>query len=120
MVYAETRAFIVMVMKNEYKMNIERIKQICASGKIKWTAHGLERLQERDISTDDIKECIEKGEIIEDYPDDFPSPSALVFGHTVAGRVLHVVVGTDDEYIYIVTAYYPTTDKFESDLKTRR
>ncbi len=101
-------------------MNIDRTKLLCSSGKIKWTAHGLERLQERDISTDDIKMCIAEGEIIEDYPDDFPLPSALIFGHTVSGKVLHVVAGTDDENIFVITAYYPTTDKFEDDLKTRR
>ncbi|MDD6037870.1 MAG: DUF4258 domain-containing protein, partial [bacterium] len=34
--------------------------------------------------------------------------------------VIHVVVGNDGEYIYIITAYYPNTAKFEDDLKTRK
>ena len=31
-----------------------------------------------------------------------------------------VVLGYDGDNVYIVTAYYPNTDKFEADLKTRK
>ncbi len=60
------------------------------------------------------------GEIIEDYPNDYPNPSCLMFGYTLNDRVIHVVIGYDVENIYIITAYYPNTDKFELDMKTRR
>ncbi|MCM1160972.1 MAG: DUF4258 domain-containing protein [Roseburia sp.] len=60
------------------------------------------------------------GEIIEDYPDDFPHPSCLIFGYTINRKILHTVVGSDSEYLYIITAYYPNTKKFMEDLKTRR
>lgn len=52
--------------------------------------------------------------------DDFPHPSCLIFGYTVNEEIIHVVAGCDGEYIYIITAYYPNTIKFEQDLKTRR
>jgi hypothetical protein len=77
-------------------------------------------MQERDISIEDVISCIRSGEIIEDYPDDFPNPSCLIFGNDVNGEVLHVVVGSDEEVLYIITAYYPNTIKFMEDLKTRR
>lgn len=57
-------------------------------------------MQERDIATADVKNCIMSGEIIEEYPDDFPVPSALVFGYCVKGTVLHTVCGTDGQFIY--------------------
>ena len=60
------------------------------------------------------------GEIIEDYPEDYPNPSCLIFGYNVNGRILHIVAGCDNINIYIITAYYPDTKKFENDLKTRR
>ena len=75
---------------------------------------------ERDISRADVKNCIFNGEIIEEYPNDFTNPSCLVFGLTLDQKVLHVVVGMDDNYLYVVTAYFPTDDKFEPDMKTRR
>jgi len=88
-------------------MSIEELQDFCRHSKIKWSAHCLERMQERDISRIDVKNCIEKGEIIEDYPNDFPHPSCLIFGYTVNNKVIHVVAGTDGEYIYIITAYFP-------------
>ena len=72
------------------------------------------------ISRADVINCLLHGEVIEDYPDDFPYPSCLVFGYTVNGMVLHIVVGNDGENIYIITAYYPSTIKVEDDLKTRK
>lgn len=101
-------------------MEIEELQRLCSQRKIKWSAHGLERMQERDISRADVKKCIMSGEIIEDYPEDFPNPSCLIFGYTVNTEIIHVVVGKDKEYVYIITAYYPNTEKFEQDLKTRR
>lgn len=101
-------------------MEMEDIKQYADNKKIKWSTHCLERMQERDISRKDVKNCILNGEIIEDYPTDFPHPSCLIFGQTIESEVLHVVVGCDGEYIFIITTYYPNTDKFQEDLKTRR
>ena len=46
-------------------------------------------------------------------------PAALVFGCKINGQIIHVVVGMDD-FVHIVTAYYPNLEKFEADLKTRR
>ena len=40
--------------------------------------------------------------------------------HTINNRILHIVAGCDSINIYIITAYYPDTKKFEEDLKTRR
>ena len=37
-----------------------------------------------------------KEEIIEEYPDDFPHPSCLIFGHTKEKKILHIVVGSDN------------------------
>ena len=60
------------------------------------------------------------GEIIEQYPDDFPFPSCLIFGYTMDNRVIHVVISSEGSCGRIITAYIPNTEKFESDLKTRR
>lgn len=101
-------------------MRIEEIQELCKQSKIKWSTHCLERMQERDISRADVKKCISAGEIIENYPDDFPHPSCLIFGYTVKNKVIHVVAGSNGEYVWIITAYYPNTIKFEDDLKTRK
>lgn len=101
-------------------LTIEKYQVLCEASKIKWTTHGLERMQERNIKLQDVKNCIMTGEIIEEYLEDFPHPSCLIFGRTIKNRVLHVVAGLTDECIFIITAYYPNMVKFEKDLKTRR
>ena len=85
-----------------------------------WTTHCLQRMGERDIRRDDVKNCILFGEVIEDYPNDFPHPSCLIMGVTLENRILHVVVGTDGTRLCIITAYFPSIEKFEPDMKTRR
>lgn len=90
-------------------MNIKIYQKLCAESKILWTQHCLQRMQERDISRLDVKNGIATGEIIEDYPDDYPNPSCLIFGYNVNGHILHIVAGCDNINIYIITAYYPDT-----------
>ena len=101
-------------------MDLKIFQTLCAESKIIWTQHGLERMQERDIGRADVNNGIASGEIIEEYPDDYPHPSCLIFGYTVNGRILHIVAGCDSINVYIITAYYPDSRKFEDDLKTRR
>lgn len=91
------------------EMNIKIYQKLCAESKILWTQHCLQRMQERDISRLDVKNGIATGEIIEDYPDDYPNPSCLIFGYNVNGHILHIVAGCDNINIYIITAYYPDT-----------
>jgi hypothetical protein len=61
------------------------------------------------------------GELIEEYPDDHPFPSGLVLGF-INRAPLHVVVAVDKEVdcCYIITAYQPDSEYFESDYKTRK
>ena len=101
-------------------MDFKRYQTLCSKPKILWTQHCLQKMQERDISRADVKNVIQNGIIIENYPDDFPNPSCLIFGHSIQGRILHIVAGCDNINIYIITAYYPDTEKFEADLKTRK
>ena len=53
-------------------MTIEQIRGLCNNSKIEVTGHMLQRLAQRHISFAEVKEVIMNGEIIEDYPDDFP------------------------------------------------
>ena len=101
-------------------MDIHRIQTLFQKRSVKWSTHCLERIQERDISRDDVRSCVFQGEIIEDYPNDYPYPSCLIFGYTTQGRVLHIVIGADETTAYIITAYYPGADKFGADLRTRK
>lgn len=101
-------------------MEINMIRELCHSGAVKWTAHVLARLQERGIEPSDIKNCILTGQIIEEYPSDYPYPSCLILGNTPEGKLLHSVVGIGEEYIWLITAYYPDPAKWNDDFSMRK
>lgn len=101
-------------------LNIELLQKLCNNRSILYSTHSLERLQERGILRKDIVNGIMNGEIIEQYPDDTPFPSCLILGSSAASAPLHIVCACNGEIISIITAYYPTADKFESDNKTRK
>ena len=75
----------------------------------------------RAIKEQEAEHAIETGEIIEDYPDDKPFPSRLVFS-LVNGRPIHLVIGFDEvlKTCFVITAYEPSAEKFEADFKTRK
>lgn len=101
-------------------ITIDELRTLCSERKIKWTTHIAARLQERGIDPSDVKRCLQTGEIIEQYPDDYPHPSCLVLGLTVGEKRLHAVIGMGGGYIWLVTAYYPDTHKWEDDFRTRK
>jgi hypothetical protein len=75
---------------------------------------------ERNISRNEVKEVISLGEIIEEYPNDYPLPSGLMFYNDI--KPLHVVLSYNEtnKMTYIITAYKPDLNHFEADFKTRR
>lgn len=101
-------------------IKIENLRILCSESKIKWSMHSLKRMRERQISMFDYKNTIMTGSIIEEYPYDRPLPSCLILGDTVANKPLHDVLGTDNNYIYAITAYYPSKTEWEDDFKTRK
>jgi hypothetical protein len=101
-------------------MELEKTRKSVIEKKINWQNHALARMLERGISRDEVKEVILYGEIIEEYSNDYPFPSCLMFYKDI--KPLHVVLSYDktNHVIYIITAYQPDLNHFETDLKTRR
>ena len=99
---------------------IEDFRKINKSENIVISLHGQLRLNERNITIDDVMNAIDYGEIIEQYPNDFPFPSCLILGLSINGVYIHIVVSMNDDKIYLITAYVPNSDKWETDMKTRR
>ena len=73
----------------------------------------------RGISMDDVQNAVMNGEIIEQYPNDYPYPSCLVLGLNVKGQHIHVVCGLSSIEIWFITAYYPDSNEWSDDFKTR-
>ena len=93
---------------------------MCSDENIAVTQHANRRFQERKIFLDDIEAAIFSGKIIEEYPDDKPFPSCLILGKSEKNLPLHIVASIDEEFLYIITAYYPSSEKWENDFMTRK
>ena len=84
-----------------------------ATGQFEFSRHAFRRAVERNISEQEIREAGVRAEVIENYPDDKYSPSALLLGFTVAGRPLHFqVVFDDSEMSKIITIYQPDPNEW--------
>ena len=101
-------------------INIDDLKKLNSAEHYAVTEHAKLRLSERGIKLKDVINCVENGEILEQYETDKPLPSGLVLGLSIENKYLHAVVSHDDEFIYLITAYYPDLTKWNSDYKTRR
>lgn len=99
---------------------INNFKEMNRLEKIAITKHAKERMRERGIKVDDIAQCIDTGEIIKQYEDDRSLPSCLILRKTTDNKYMHVVLSRSEDYIYLITAYYPDPAQWESDLKTRK
>ena len=96
------------------ELTLDLLQKLCDNNCIIWSAHATERLQLRGIHRNDVIHAIQCGKIIEQYPDDHPYPSCLVLGLSLQGRTIHVVCGSEGTILKIITAYYPSEDKFDT------
>jgi hypothetical protein len=95
--------------------------QACIRGRrILWTYHVNLRLKGRFVSRRAILDAVDSYQMVEAYPDDKYLPSYLVLARP-AGDAIHVLFAADvaANNVRIVTAYRPSPNEWESDLKTR-
>lgn len=87
----------------------------------RFTRHAVFKMFERNIAKDQAKTAVQKGEVIQTYPDDRPYPSKLML-YFIDNRPLHVVVAFDSDSgnCIIITVYEPSPKLWKKDYKTRK
>ncbi|MGE0682685.1 MAG: DUF4258 domain-containing protein [Candidatus Binatia bacterium] len=97
------------------------IRDCLQGGRILWTYHVNMRLGQRFIARETIVAAAESYEIVEAYPEDKYFPSYLLWGR-LNEEAFHALFGADVEgqNVRVVTAYYPSPEEWEKDLRTRR
>lgn len=92
-----------------------------ANEKLTFRLHAVKRMFERNVDADDVRQVLQNGEVIEDYPNDTPYPSCLILGWCGI-RPLHVVVAFNavDKERIIITVYEPDRAQWDSTFRTRR
>lgn len=94
------------------------------AGRVLYTFHARQEMRTEEfgpISDEQVGEVIASGEIIQEYPDDQPYPSVLIFGYTSLRRPLHIVCAYDDQddLAIVITVYQPDPARWV-DYKRRR
>ncbi|WP_095042630.1 DUF4258 domain-containing protein [Candidatus Promineifilum breve] len=99
---------------------IDDIRSKVIRDEFEFTRHALDRTILRRIHVSEIREAIDTGQIIEDYPEDKYGPSCLILGFTQAGRPLHLQLTYPlQSLIKLITVYEPDPDEWV-DFRIRR
>jgi hypothetical protein len=97
-----------------------QIQQQLAVGEFEFSRHAFRRAIERNISEQEIRDAGAKAEVIENYPEDKYSPSALLLGFTAAGRPLHFQVSfAESDLTKIITIYEPDPTEWSEHRKRK-
>jgi hypothetical protein len=96
-------------------VTIEDVRAYCIDDTIVLTEHLLTRMRQRKIRLEDIKYAIAEGEIIEQYPSGYPFPSCLINAENI-----HIVCSIGEGRLYVITAYRPSLEKWETGGKKRK
>ncbi len=92
-----------------------------ASRKILFLPHALRQMLRpaRLITAREIHLVIERGSIIEEYPDDPRGPSCLMIGYGIDSRPIHIVCAPKDDFLAVITAYLPDSEEWSEDFRKR-
>ena len=104
------------------KGDILQLVRKSAGKKRLYLPHALRQMARPDrmITTAEVREVIERGEVIEDYPEDTRGRSCLLLGHGDSGRPIHVVCAPKGDYLAVITAYIPDEKEWAEGFKVRR
>lgn len=101
-------------------IDIKHLQQHFQDDMVFITGHAAERSRQRGLLFRDLRNAVENGEIIEQYPDDFPFPSCLILGPDLAGDIIHVCMSEEGTASRIITAYRPDKKKWSDDFRIRK
>jgi hypothetical protein len=67
------------------------------------------------ITTEEVRNVVATGVVIEDYPTDPRGPSCLLLGKGFEDRSIHVVCSPKPDFLAIITAYLPDEREWSDD-----
>lgn len=100
---------------------LEQVRRAAAQ-RVLFLPHAVRQMARPDrmIAPSEILAVIMQGHVIEDYPQDVRGHSCLLQGYGDDKRDIHVVCAPKAEFLAIITAYLPTGEKWDQDIRTRR
>jgi hypothetical protein len=102
---------VATIEKDDSDIRHDKMQLFISPNNIFISNHAGARMFERGVSADDLITLITKGEIIEEYHDDYRCPAVLMLGQT-RGIPHHIVVAICKDRLIIVTVYLPNDDEW--------
>ncbi len=95
-------------------MEIARIQEAIRKGNVNISDHADDELANDAIEDNDLYFSVQHGEVIEEYADDKPFPSCLIYGNDKNNRHIHSVwaYSQKHEIAVLITAYIPDPEKW--------
>lgn len=90
-------------------MNITGIIEAIRAGRVRITDHADEEAEADQLTFDEVYFSVFHGEIIEDYPNDKPYASCLIYGQTFGDDPVHSVWAYNEvnQWAVLITVYRP-------------
>ena len=100
---------------------IDQLRDKIRRGLVEYSRHATRQLIARNITPEEVAQCVLAGEVIEDYPQDKYGPSCLLLGRTLNRRVLHVqCTHPSRPLVKVITAYEPDPAEWDETWKLRK
>lgn len=95
-------------------MHIDDIIEAIRANRIRITDHADEEVHAYNLTFEEVFFSVIQGEIIEDYPNDRPYPSCLIFGQNFSGEPIHSVWAYNEEnkWTVLITVYRPDPNRW--------
>lgn len=95
-------------------MDIKTIINTVRNSRVRITDHADEEAFADDLTYEEVCSSVIRGEIIEDYPNDKPYPSCLIFGKNVSGEPIHSVWAYNPKSLWavLITVYRPDPQRW--------
>ncbi len=102
-------------------MILEIVRE-AARRRILFLPHAIRQMARFDrlITPAEIRNVIDAGEVIEDYPDDSRGHSCLMLGRGNEARAIHVVCSPKADFLAIITAYVPSQEGWDESFRLRK
>ena len=99
-------------MDRRGQVELADIVEAIQTGRVRITDHAYEEANTDMLKFDEIYFSALHGEVIEEYQDDSPYPSILVFGQTFGGDPIHSVWAYNEmkRWAVLITVYRPDTN----------
>jgi hypothetical protein len=93
-------------------VHINKIQACFSAAQVLYTKHAKDEMESQEfgeIRVADVTDAVLNGKLIENYSEDEPYPSCLIFGQTRNNRPIHIVCAysKESDIVIVITVYHP-------------